>query len=175
MDILQVLSLEEDTFTIPEGVEISTEARTTVTGNLNEYRSLKYLDGYDFDDKYYANKEGDVISVKYIKGNFITGILMSPYINRDHYVEYVLVDKNKKLKHINGHRIVAGLYLPIQSGKDKVNHKDGNRQNNHVRNLEWVSHSENIYHSWNSIRKDPNKHKFVRRLPGQPVKRVINN
>lgn len=170
MDLTQLLSLEADSLQIPEGIvlEASVETpREIVQGKLGDYRSLSYLEGYEFDDRYYGDRYGNVISVKSIDGNLITGTLMSPYINRDHYVEFVLLDKNKKLKHINAQRIVAGLYIPRVAGKLYVNHKDGNRQNNNVNNLEWVNHSENITHSWNQVRPDPNKYDYKRRLPGQ--------
>lgn len=170
MDINYVLSLEADNIPIPEGIQVETSVeapRTYLTGSIRDYRSLALLEGYEFDDRYYADKNGNVLSVKHIDGTIISGVLMSPYINRDHYIEYVLLDKNKKLKHINGQRIVAGLYLPKPKDKKYVNHKNGNRQDNRVENLEWCNHSENVTHSWNIVRKDPNKYNYVRRLPGQ--------
>ena len=46
------------------------------------------------------------------------------------------------------HRIVALSFLPKQEGKDIVNHKDSDRLNNCVDNLEWVTQKENVYHSY---------------------------
>lgn len=46
------------------------------------------------------------------------------------------------------HREVASLFIsPPPSDKHTVNHKDGNRRNNHVSNLEWVTHKDNIRHA----------------------------
>ena len=42
------------------------------------------------------------------------------------------------------HRLVAEYFLKKPKGKDVVNHKDCNRINNHVDNLEWVTTKENI-------------------------------
>lgn len=44
------------------------------------------------------------------------------------------------------HRLVAMAHLESVEGKPLVNHKDGNKQNNHIDNLEYVTHSENIQH-----------------------------
>lgn len=42
------------------------------------------------------------------------------------------------------HRLVAELFVDNLEGKEEVNHKDFNRENNHYTNLEWVTHQENI-------------------------------
>ena len=44
------------------------------------------------------------------------------------------------------HRLVASAFL-ISNGKPCVNHIDGNKKNNTVKNLEWVTHSENVLHA----------------------------
>lgn len=54
---------------------------------------------------------------------------------------------NGKRKNVYVHRIVAMAWLPA-SDKPQVNHIDGNRANNHVDNLEWVTHSENKLHAF---------------------------
>lgn len=48
----------------------------------------------------------------------------------------------------NVHRIVAETFLPNPDGKIAVNHKDGNKRNNHISNLEWVTNSENMKHAY---------------------------
>lgn len=45
------------------------------------------------------------------------------------------------------HREVALAFLPNPDNKSDVNHKDGNKINNTVENLEWVSHSANMIHA----------------------------
>ncbi len=46
------------------------------------------------------------------------------------------------------HRIIAQTFIPNPLNLPEVNHKDKNRANNHVENLEWCTHQYNIQHSY---------------------------
>lgn len=57
------------------------------------------------------------------------------------------LSRNGKSKRVMVHRLVAETFIPKQEGKDVVNHKDGNKQNNAVTNLEWCTLQENCNHA----------------------------
>jgi hypothetical protein len=67
---------------------------------------------------------------------------------RQGYKSTVLINKEKQKKTYKVHRLVALSFIPNDDPKkDAVNHKDGNKFNNKVDNLEWVSIAENNQHA----------------------------
>src|SRR5688572_24813066 len=52
------------------------------------------------------------------------------------------------------HRLVAQLYIPFESITQEVNHKDGNKSNNKVDNLEWVTRSQNQLHAYRVLKRN---------------------
>lgn len=59
----------------------------------------------------------------------------------------VCLTKNNKSQTLPVHRIVAKVFIPNDLNKSCINHKDCNKSNNHINNLEWVTHKENKEHS----------------------------
>lgn len=94
----------------------------------------KEIQGYE--DKYIITTSGRVKSVKTGKELKLT------LSNTGYYV--VNLSKNKKTTSCLVHRLVAKAFLPNPDNKPQVNHIDGNKLNNRVSNLEWVSHKENM-------------------------------
>jgi hypothetical protein len=77
------------------------------------------------------------------KGKFLKPALRKGY-------PFVCLCKGSSIKQFNIHRLVAQAYLPNLESLPQVNHKDSNKENNHVSNLEWCSASYNKKHSWDS-------------------------
>lgn len=68
--------------------------------------------------------------------------------DKDGYARLSYRDNNNVSKIQVIHRLVALNFLEPIEGKNIVNHKDNNRLNNRVDNLEWVTPKENVYHSF---------------------------
>ena len=66
------------------------------------------------------------------------------------YNNYILiwVNDNGKRRNIPAHRLIATAFIPNPENKPQVNHIDGNKHNNAVSNLEWVTRSENCRHAF---------------------------
>ena len=70
-------------------------------------------------------------------------MFLKPWVSRNGYF-MVNLHKDKKIKHCYIHRLVAMAYLPNPENLPQVNHKDENKTNNCLQNLEWCDASYNI-------------------------------
>lgn len=106
-------------------------------------------------DAYNVNEQGLVVNTR-------TGRVLKPDIVWDGY-ERVTLSQNNKLKRFRVHRLVAEAFIQNPNNLPMVNHKDGDKRNNHVSNLEWVDCQQNTKHAFdNNLRKSGEEHYGVR-------------
>lgn len=67
----------------------------------------------------------------------------------------VCLSKNCEKKAFNVHRLVAETFLGVPDGALEVNHKDGDKLNNNLDNLEWVTQKENLIHAMEKLNHFP--------------------
>ena len=106
----------------------------------------------EFDGRYLVSNLGRVKSLNYIyKGN--VGILKP--INHHGGYQVVHLSKDGKIYNRMVHTLVAKAFIPQEEEKPIVNHIDGNKKNNVLSNLEWVSYKENSQHAVRIGLRDP--------------------
>lgn len=89
--------------------------------------------------KYMVSKKGTIRSLYKKRNKF-------KQKNRNGY-QTVMLYHNKSIN-VSVHRLVAEMFIPNPFKLPCVNHKDGNKNNPYVGNLEWVSYSDNAKHAY---------------------------
>lgn len=98
-----------------------------------------------FNGKYQVSNFGNVRSFSKWKN----GKLLKPGMTSTGYFYVNLVkDGRNSVTQKRVHRLVASAFIENARSFPEVNHKDGNKLNNNVDNLEWVSREENIRHAY---------------------------
>ena len=91
---------------------------------------------------YDVTESGIVVNTK-------TGKVLHQYKSKHGYLRVALCE-NGKQKRVFVHRLVAMKYIPNPHNLPQVNHKNGIKTDNRVKNLEWCTKSENMKHAVNT-------------------------
>lgn len=103
----------------------------------------------------YTRKDG-------VSGTRKEKILSNKRNDKSKYINVVLKDDKGKPTNCNVHRIVAETWIDRDDPTLIVNHKDGNKHNNSIDNLEWVTTGENNSHAYrNSLKESVGKKSCV--------------
>lgn len=128
------------------------------------WKTLKYH------DEVYSNYEVSTLGNIRHKINKINRVFN---INRTGYYQMTLhigyTNGKKKTKDIKPHIAVASTFIENPENKLTVNHKDGNKTNNHIDNLEWATQKEQGWHASNILGykqyySDTMKQKFSKKV-----------
>lgn len=98
---------------------------------------------------------------KFIKDEKILKNWKSKVHNNDYYY-YITFSVNAIHYKKSIHRLVAENFILNPLNLKEINHKDGNKQNNNVENLEWVTTKENQNHSWNVLKRKRYKQEYYK-------------
>jgi hypothetical protein len=104
------------------------------------WKSLKNI--VEHGDNYEVSNYGNI-------RNASTERIVKPFVKKNGYLQVDLY-LNGKRKKSHVHRLVALAFIPNPEGKLEVNHKNGDKTNNSVEELEWSTRVENVKHSFDS-------------------------
>lgn len=115
---------------------------------------MKDIPGYE--GFYVASEDGTIYGVERVINNG-TGVrkINIRVIKGGIYIGYrrMCLTKNRGKRNFFAHRLIALTFIPNPENKPQVNHKDGDKLNNSVSNLEWCTGSENEKHSYDVLGK----------------------
>lgn len=110
----------------------------------------EWRDVIDYEGLYQISNLGRVKSIERLKQNnsklqIVSGCIKTQFLTRKKYCYSVLYkDNKKKMKTI--HRMVGIAFIPNHKNLPEVNHKDFNKLNNTLTNLEWSTGEDNRRH-----------------------------
>lgn len=112
------------------------------------WKSVVGFDGY-YEGTYEVSNLGRVRSIdrQLDNGSFAKGQVRKILLDSFGYPVVGLYKKSKGNQR-KVHRLVALAFIPNPENKPAVNHRDGNKQNNNIENLEWVTNRENTNHAY---------------------------
>ena len=108
--------------------------------------SEEWLPIVGYEGLYKVSDFGRIMRTKDMPGTF-DGKILKTHLNRGGY-QTLNIYKNGKRHIFTVHRLVMEAFVSIRPDDMQVNHKDGDKTNNHLDNLEYVTISENHRHAF---------------------------
>lgn len=102
--------------------------------NLGRIKSLDKEVSCGFNGNYKRIIKGKILNPSYDNDSYLHIGLTKDYITKNYFI----------------HRLVAIAFIENLENKPQVNHIDGNKSNNRLKNLEWNTLSENRVHAYNT-------------------------
>lgn len=131
----------------------------------------------NYENIYEVSDDGQVRSVDRVVNNYhIKGKVLHQHDSGRGYSAVALC-KNGKPHTTYVHTLVANAFIPKPIGNERyvVNHKDGNKHNNSVQNLEWVSYSQNNQHAYDNGLKPRGERFYNAKLTEAQVVEIRKN
>ena len=114
----------------------------------------KKIDFYGEESKYAVSNFGNVMNLKPRQGT--EPYILKPRVDKLGYLRLSLHFGNEH-KNCLVHQLVARAFIPNPKYYKEINHKDGNKTNNHADNLEWCTRSQNMTHAFATGLKENKK------------------
>lgn len=111
---------------------------------------------YGYESDYEVNNFGQIRTLKNspkLKSNSI----LKPQVSKRNGYVYQMLYKSGTPKLCRVHRIVAQSFIDNPNKYTQVNHKDGDKANNRVSNLEWCNQSQNMKHAYKNKLQSPSQ------------------
>lgn len=119
---------------------------------------------------YEVSDSGEVRNAKTMKK-------IKPRLKKSGYLEYCIYPKPGVKAFCLAHRLVATAFIPNPKYYSVVNHIDGNKTNNNIKNLEWCSYEQNAQHAWaNNLNnsRSMNKAVFQYSMNGEFIREYVS-
>jgi len=116
---------------------------------LYQFKTIEAYKHYEVNELGQVRSKDRMIVTIDGKSYFRKGKLLMPKKHKDGY-QFVTLTKEKSKKNFYVHRLVAEAFIPNPENKPQVNHINGNKTDNTINNLEWVTNAENSRHAYNN-------------------------
>lgn len=122
---------------------------------IEEWKNIKDYPNYQVSNLGRIRSVDRIVKSAYNSKRKMSEKILKPNI-KSRYPSITLYDNDGKAENKTIHRIVATTFIPNPNNYPVVNHKDGNRLNNCVDNLEWCTQSHNVKESYRLGLERPN-------------------